>query len=124
MKPLRLFVVRSSLLATLGCGAVLLLLDPVLAKGLVLGGLARTLTFWIMARDVVQVENLSASRLKFRIQIGFALRMLVYTLVLVKAYSWDTEHVHGFFAAAAGLMIVCLMIAIAVVTGRDATRTS
>lgn len=123
VKAFRLVVVRLSLLATLALGVAAFVFDPALAKGLILGGLARTAGFWTTARGG-QFENVSANRLQWITYTWFALRMVLYALVLVKAYSLDTEHLHGFFGAAAGLMIVRAMIAITVMAGWGATKSS
>ncbi len=131
-------VVRWSLSLT-GVAAVLaVLFDVVVAKGVLLGGLASVLGFWIVARETDratreplleggknEVETPGTDGLESappRVTLPrkwFALRMLLYTGALVKGYSLDPVYLRGFAAAAVGLMVVRLVVTVVGVTGWD-----
>lgn len=138
MKPFRLIVVQSSLLLTGAASAFSLLFDAVAAKGILLGGLAGVLGFWIVARETDratrepltnprndEVANPGTDTLKSarpRVTLPrkwFALRMLLYTGALVKGYTLDPVYLRGFLGVAGALMIVRLVVTVIGITGWD-----
>jgi hypothetical protein len=118
VKRFRLVVVKGSLLLTLAAAVVIIFFDAIAAKGVVIGGLASTLGFWIMARNL-ELANKSGNTLKFAAYAWLVIRMVLYTAVLVKGYSLDAPGLHGFFGAAGGLFTVRLVVTVLGMTGLD-----
>lgn len=123
MNPLptfRVFAVRISLAFTL---IAALALHPLFGRtasvGLLLGGIAGTVVFWITARQLeklaIQFGNAVYSvPMKWRVA-GLA----VYAAVLIRGYTMDREHFTGLFAVAAGLFMIRLAMVILGITGLD-----
>jgi hypothetical protein len=111
-------VLRLSIALTAAATIVALIFDRVVAQGLLLGGLAGTAAFWMLARRW-EVETASANGVKSRTRMWLATRLLVYATVLYVAYNLDKVHVRGLLAAAAGLLIVRIAVTIVGVTGWD-----
>lgn len=118
VKRFRRFAVLGALGLTMALAVPTALWSAPAAKGLVLGGAAGTLTFWMLAR---RFEVLAAARpealqgASFR--WGFA-RMAVYAVALGVAFPLDPDH-HAFIAAALGLFIVRIVAVFLGVTGLD-----
>jgi hypothetical protein len=118
MKAFRFLIVKASLLLTIVAAGLAFPWDSIAAKGVLLGGVASTLGFWIAARNL-QLANAPENALKFRSRGWFAIRMLLYLAVLFKGYSLDVAHLHGFFGAAGGLFAVRLVVTVIGLTGWD-----
>jgi hypothetical protein len=118
VKRFRLLVVKGSLLLTFAVAGLVFIFDATAAKGMLIGGLASTLGFWIMARNL-ELANKSGNRLKFAAYAWLVIRMALYTAVLVKGYSLDAPGLHGFFGAAGGLFTVRLVVTVLGLTGLD-----
>lgn len=116
----RLFAVRIALGITL-LAAVLCypLFGRAASIGLLLGGLAGVLVFWVTARRVEKVaqqgtDMISSVPLTWR----FA-GLLVYAIVLARAYTLDREGLSGLIAAAVGLFMIRIAAIVLGVTGLD-----
>ena len=123
MNPLslfRVFAVRISLALTLIAAIALYpLFGRTASVGMLLGGIAGAVVFWIMARQVeklaIQFENgVYSVPVKWRIA-GLA----VYAAVLIRGYTMDKEHFVGLFTVAAGLFMIRLAVVILGITGLD-----
>ena len=123
MNPLslfRVFAVRISLALTLIAAIALYpLFGRTASIGMLLGGIAGAVVFWITARQVeklaIQIENgVYSVPVKWRIA-GLA----VYAAVLIRGYTMDKEHFVGLFAVAAGLFMIRLAVVILGITGLD-----
>ena len=123
MNPLplfRIFAVRISLALTLITAIVLYpLFGHVASVGLLLGGVAGTVVFWITARQLeklaIQFGNAVYSvPVKWRI-LGLA----VYAAALIRGYTMDKENLVGLFSVAAGLFMIRVAMVILGITGLD-----
>lgn len=122
LKTFRLMTVRLALVMTALLTAAGLIFDRTLGLGVLLGGLAGVVAFWItawqvakVAADNPQVVQLSAFR-------WTAVRMAIYAIILYRAYMLDTESGYGLIGAAGGLFVVKLAMFILGLTGLDLTR--
>ena len=102
----RLAVARYTLLLSLACAAGAWPLDPNIARGVLLGGFAGTLGFWITARIVGVLttpggEGLEAYAVKWSL-----VRLLCYGAAISFAYTLDRAHYHGLIAAVFGILLV------------------
>jgi hypothetical protein len=122
VKRFRNLVIRLSLGVTGVAGICAFPINAAFAKGVVMGGLASTLGFSILARNI-EVANAPPDRVKFGTRKWLAARMLVYSLTLLAAYRVDAAHLWGFLGAALGLLVVRLTVTFVGVTGWDLTKT-
>ena len=118
VRRLRSYVLRVSLALIAAVTIIALIFDRIVAQGLLLGGLAGTAAFWMMARHY-EVATASTNSVKSRTRTWMATRLLLYAVVLYIAYNLDKVHVRGFLAAAAGLLIVRVAVTVVGVTGWD-----
>jgi len=119
LKRFRLMAVRASLLLTAVAAFGAYLVNAALGKGVLIGGVGGTLAFWLMARSLERLAGLDAHRVKWYAAKWTFLRWGIYAAVLVRAYHWDPDGLHGFWGAAAGLMIVRAVAALLGLTGLD-----
>jgi len=111
--------VKYSLAFLAVAGAVAFYFDRIVAQGLLLGGLAGVVAFWIMALRVEKLAQQPANRVQSEIFKGMAIRMAIYALSLGRAYYLDTETMHGLLAAVLGLFVTHLVMIILGITGLD-----
>jgi len=116
LKRFRRWVVGIALGMTTLCVACSFFVDRTLAYGLLMGGLAGTLGFWLAVRQAGQMA-MPGGRL--RLGPWFALRLLIYGLVLYQGYQLDPVHWYGFAGAAFGLLIARVAVSIVAITGWD-----
>ena len=116
----RLFAVRIAMMLTVVAS---ILIYPVFGRaasiGLLMGGVAGALVFWITARRLEKVARQGSNMLisvppTWRL-VGF----MVFALVLARAYTLDREGLSGLIAAAVGLFIIRLAAVALGVTGLD-----
>ena len=120
LKRLRIYCVRLSILATIVLTVLVWALwGRTIGLGLAMGGLGGTLAFWLLALRAEKLATLPPDKVQsWALQYTF-FRLLIYALVLYRAYSLDPEFMHGLFAAAGGLFIVRLAIIFLAFTGLD-----
>ncbi len=122
MEPLRRFrliCVRVSLIITALAGFGLYKFYPQMAKGVLLGGIGGVLVFWLFAVSLERVANGAEPQLRSHAYRWTFLRLIVYGLVLLKAYTLDTRSLLGLFGAAGGLLIVRAVALVLGLTGLD-----
>lgn len=111
--------VKYSLAFLAVAGAIAFYFNAIVAQGLLLGGLAGVVAFWIMALRVEKLAQQPANRVQSEIFKGMAIRMLIYALSLGRAYYLDTESMYGLLAAVLGLFVTHLVMIILGITGLD-----
>ena len=119
LRRFRLMTVRLALAATTVATFAAFPFSTVVAKGILGGGLAGVIAFWIVALRVERLairgenrENLPGFRWTVA-QLG------LYTAVLVWSYALDRERLSGLIGAGGGLFIVRLVQVLLGVTGWD-----
>ena len=116
----RLFAVRIAMMLTVVAAIVIYpLFGRAASIGLLMGGVAGALVFWITARRLEKVARQGSNMLisvppTWRL-VGF----MVFALVLARAYTLDREGLSGLIAAAVGLFIIRLAAVALGVTGLD-----
>lgn len=116
----RLFAVRIALALTLlGALACHALFGRPASIGMLLGGLAGVLVFWVTARRMEKVARQGADMILSVPVTWRILGLLVYLLVLVRAYTLDKEGLSGLIAAAVGLFMIRIAAMVLGVTGLD-----
>jgi len=86
--------------------------DPAAAKGFALGGLAGAAGFWHMANRARRFATISPIELPYRIYRWTFMRMGLYGVALVLAYTVDRQEYHGLIAAVFGLLAVRVVMTI------------
>ena len=119
LRQLRLMAVRIALVLTMIAAAVAYLLDPLYAHGLLLGGIAGVLVFWITARQLEKLAGRAAGGVYSLPTWWSVVRFAVYGLVLARAYMLDRESLGGLWSALAGLFIIRLVLVFLGFTGLD-----
>jgi hypothetical protein len=120
LKRFRLMAVRLSLaLSVVAAGITFFVADRVIAQGLLMGGLAGTLAFWLLSFRVEKLATAPPGQLKLISLRWSAFRYAIYGVALYRAYVLDTETYHAFIAAAVGLLIIHVVLVFLALTGMD-----
>ncbi len=122
LKAFRLRTVQLGLLLTALLTGAGLLFDRDLGVGVLLGGLGGIVMFWIVARRMAKVAADNPQVIQLGAFRWTALRMLVYALILYRAYTLDPESGYGLIGAVGGLLVVRLAMLILGFTGLDLTH--
>lgn len=118
VRRFRRFTVGGALGLTAALAALAWAWSPPVAQGLLLGGGAGTVTFWMLARRFELLATTRPGALQSAtFRWGFA-RMVIYAAALGAAFPLDPDH-HAFIAAALGLFIVRVVAVFLGVTGLD-----
>lgn len=120
IRRFRILAVRATLtiVALLAAGAWVL--DPVAAQGVLLGGIAGVLGFWIIAIRLEKVAKMNPAKVKFAALTWSAYRFLLYGAVLYKALTLDREHYYGLIGALVGIMTIRFVLVGVGALGLDA----
>ena len=119
LRSFRLLAVRLSLLLTAVAAGIAAIFGWPAVQGVLMGGIAGTLAFWLTARQVEKLATGGKSKV-YSVPLGWRfLEMLIYILVLARAYTLDREALSGFLGAVAGLFIIRAVIVLLGVTGLD-----
>lgn len=120
LKHFRLMTVRLSLIAT-GIAAIGLYLwgDRPAAMGMLLGGIGGTLAFWLMATRVEKLATIPKESIQLAAYRWTFFRLIIYGLVLYRAYTLDPDEYHGLFAAFGGLLLHRAILIFVAITGLD-----
>ena len=125
MEPLirmRLMAVRIGVLLTVVAAAVAYLWDKIVAQGLLLGGVAGVLMFWVLARRLEKLATASEGKV-YSLSVGWRLvELFIYAAVLGRAYALDRVSLRGLLAAVGGLFIIRLVTVFLGFTGLDLKR--
>jgi hypothetical protein len=97
----------------LGCGLLLsvaaaagaCVFSPALGQGLLCGGIASVLAFWLLLRQTERLAGAPNAKAHAAIYVWTPLRLLLYGAVLIAGYRLDPESLHGLLGAAIGLFI-------------------
>ena len=116
----RTFAVRIAVLLTLVAGGVAwAVFGQAPGQGLLIGGLAGALVFWFQARAVERVAKDRSGSVHSRLSAWSVIRIVVYAIVLTRAYFLDPEGFTGLIGAVIGLFIIVLAVVILGATGLD-----
>ncbi|MFP4173112.1 MAG: ATP synthase subunit I [Candidatus Hydrogenedentota bacterium] len=121
-KQFRLLTVQLTTLATVVCAALALVFDRALAHGVLLGGIAGALSFWLMARRIGKVASEAPSKLQSTAFRWTLVRIALYGVVLYRAYTLDVDTGYGLIGAAGGLFLVKLAMILLGAAGLDLTK--
>ncbi len=109
MEPLNTFrvaVARYTLLLALVCAAAALPFDPNASKGVLLGGFAGVVGFWITARNMSVLTTPGAEKLELYAFKWALVRLGCYGAAISLAWTFDREQYHGLIGAVLGILLV------------------
>jgi len=122
LKQFRLAVVRYTLLLSLVVAIATWFWSPVIAKSVLMGGIAGTIGFWITGRNVEKLASPGATQLQsFAIKWTFV-RLFLYALAIYKAETLDRDSHQGLVAAVVGIFFVQIVMITLAFTGLGSTR--
>lgn len=115
----RLMCVRLSLLLTAVLAFSATFLSRPAALGVLMGGLAGTVVFWIGARRTERVAQRDPRGLKWHAYGWALMQTAVYALILYRGITLDPESYHGLLGAVAGLFLIRVAAVFLGITGLD-----
>ncbi len=101
----RVFV-RYGLLVTLILAGGAYAISRDAAHGVLLGGIAGVLGFWIIAIRLEKVALTTPQKVHFAALTWTSLRFLLYGVILLRSFYLDREHLHGLIGAVVGIFAV------------------
>ena len=119
VKRFRLFAVRTALFITMALGLGIFKFNPVLSKGILAGGMAGVLAFWIIAYRVEQLAKAASGAVKSSAYRWTVLQMALYASALVWSYRLDPDSLLGILGAGIGLFIIQVVVFVLGLTGLD-----
>ena len=128
LKPLRRFrlaAVRLSLSITIVMAvAAYVLTDAAAAQGVLLGGFAGVLGFWIIGVRLEKLATMAPGKVHFAALTWTSLRFLLYGAALIRAYMIDREELHGMLGAIAGILVIHFVMIFMGLTGMEMPRAA
>lgn len=119
VRRLRRLAVFSALGLSVLAAGIAFIFDRVVAQGILLGGFAGVLPFWIMAFRLEKLASNAPDIIElFSFRWSF-FRLLIYALALGRAYFLDPETAHGLIAAVGGLFVLRVVLIFLAFTGLD-----
>jgi hypothetical protein len=97
---------------TLIAAAVAWPMNAHVAKGIVLGGLAGTAGFWLLASKARKLASLPRDRVTFVFYRWALVRMAMYAVALAWAYTLDRSGHRALIGAAFGLLIARVVMVV------------
>lgn len=95
--------------------------EPAIGLGILLGGTAGIITFWMLALRVEQFAQTQPEKLQSATFRWALTRLVVYAIALGVAFQLDDQQ-HGFIAAALGIFIIRFVAIFLGATGLDQPR--
>jgi hypothetical protein len=102
-----------TLLVTLAAAALAWQWNASVAKGIVVGGVAGALGFWMMARSASTLTSIPKEDIPLRVYRWTFGRIVIYGLALYLAYSIGPVGNHALFGAAGGLFVARVVMLVA-----------
>ena len=107
-------VVRYTLALTAAVTLGALPLNTVVARGVLLGGIAGAIGFWLNTLVFRRIATQDPATLTSTAVKWSFVRLMFYALAIYTAYTLDREQYHGLFAAVVGILLVqVVMVTIA-----------
>jgi hypothetical protein len=119
LKRFRLLAVRLTLVITIVVAGLTWFFDSIAAQGILLGGFAGVLGFWIIATRLEKVARINPEKVHFAALTWSMYRFALYGIVLYKAFSLDPDTYHGILGGVIGIMMIRFVLVIVGVTGLD-----
>jgi hypothetical protein len=119
LRRFRIFTVRITLITIVVLAALALLISRNATQGVLLGGIAGILGFWIMAVRLEKLVVTNPQKVQFAALTMSTVRFLMYGAVLYKSFLLDEETYHGLLGALVGLMTIRFVLVFVGITAKD-----
>lgn len=119
LSSMRRMAVAVALAALFAAALIAVFFSRIVAQGLLLGGIAGVLAFWIQSLRVEKLARATPDKVEFAIVKWTFFRMFLYAVTLWRAYLLDRESMHGLLAAVAGLFFIQFALIFLAFTGLD-----
>lgn len=119
LRRFRLMAVRISMTIVMVCSALAYTFDSILAQGVLMGGIAGALGFWVIAIRLAKVAREKPSKVQYAALTWSFYRYALYGLVLYKAFALDRDEYHGLLGALIGIFIIRFVLMYLAISGRD-----
>ncbi len=120
----RLLAVRLTLFVTFLAAGAAYAFSPVVAKGILMGGVCGALTFWLNVRNAEKLAFLPRAKVNSAVYRSTLIRMGLYALAFYWAFTLDRESMHGLLGALAGMFVVQIVLIFLGLTGFDLREES
>jgi len=114
----RISTVRMMLIAVVVLAGLSLLISRIATQGVLLGGFAAILGFWIIAVRLEKLTVVNPQKVRFAALTMSTLRYLLYGVVLYKAFTLDQETYHGLLGAVIGVFGVRYTLVFVGISGK------
>lgn len=116
----RIVTVRFALIIIMiMAAAAFKLFDAQAAQGVLLGGIAGVLGFWIIAVRLEKLATMPPGKVHFAALTWTSFRFLLYGAVLYRGYTLDREEMHGLLGALAGILVIRFVTMFMGITGLE-----
>ena len=105
IRQFRNVALGGGLLLSIVAAAGACVLSPALGKGLLCGGIASVLAFWLLLRQTERLAAAPREKAHAAVYTWTLLRLLLYGAVLSAGYRLDPESLHGLLGAGIGLFV-------------------
>ena len=118
LSRLRITAVRMSMFFIMVIAAVAFMYDRIAAQGVLLGGIAGVLGFWVIAIRLEKVARTNPSKVQYASLTWSFYRYLLYGVVLYRAFKLDVETYHGLLGALVGIFVIHYVLIYIGIRGR------
>jgi hypothetical protein len=125
LEPLNTFrvaVARYTLLLAFVCAAAAWPFDPNASKGVLLGGFAGVVGFWITARNMSVLTTPGAEKLELYAFKWALVRLACYGAAISLAWTFDRASYRGLIGAVLGILLVQVVMIGRAFVGRPKTK--
>lgn len=124
IRRFRLMAVRGTVLLTAIVAVAAYLYDPRAGQGVLLGGIAGVLGFWIIAVRLEKIVLQNPEKVQFAALTLSTLRFALYGVVLYKTFTLDRENYTGLIGGVIGIMLIRFVLVVVAVLGLDQRNRS
>ncbi len=119
LRRFRLMAVRLSMTIVIVCAVIAYTFDPIAAQGVLLGGIAGVLGFWVIAVRLEKVAREKPEKVQYAALTWSFYRYALYGIVLYKAFALDRTSYHGLLGALVGIFAIRFVLMYLAITARD-----
>ncbi len=120
----RLLAIRLTLLVTFLAAAIAYVFDPIVAKGLLAGGICGAVTFWLNVWNAEKLAFMPRAKVNSAVYRSTLIRMGLYALAFYWAFTLDRDTMHGLLGALAGMFVIQIVLIFLGLTGFDLREES
>ena len=119
LQRFRLLAIRLTLFLTFLAAAIAYVFDPIVAKGILAGGICGAFGFWINVRNAEKLAFMPRAKVNFAVYRSTLIRMGLYALAFYWSLTLDRDTMHGLLGALAGMFVIQIVLIFLGLTGFD-----